>query len=270
MASTGTYGALQAAWRRRRGFSQLQLALAAECSQRHIGFLELGRAKPSRTMVMRLVAALDLPLRDGNAMLLAAGFAPAWTETGLDAPSIAPVSAALDYMLAQQEPYPGLVVDRHWNLLRANRGAGTLVTFLLGPGDPAASVNLADALAAPNILRPYLRNWTQVMHHFLRSVAADAAADATSESAALLARLMNYPDAHTTLTRLPDVMNGPVLPMLFSKDGVELSLFTTIATLGTPQDITLQELRVESFFPTDDATREWFQGRSTQGRSAGS
>jgi len=270
MASNGIYGALLAAWRRRRGFSQLQLALAAECSQRHIGFLELGRAKPSRAMVMRLVAALGLPLRDGNAMLLAAGFAPAWSETGLNAPSIAPVSAALDHMLAQQEPYPGLVVDRHWNLLRANRGAGTLVTFLLGPSDPEASVNLADALAAPDILRPYLRNWTQVMHYFLRSVAADAASDATEESAALLARLMNYPDARTAWVQVPDGMSGPVLPMIFSKDGVELSLFTTIATLGTPQDITLQELRIESFFPTNDKTREWFQGRFTYGRKAGS
>lgn len=110
-------------WRKRRGLSQLQLALAAGCSQRHISFLELGRTKPSREMVLRLAVALDAPLRHSNELLLAAGFAPVWTETELGAQTLAPIRNALDYMLTQQEPFPAVVVDRRWNVLQANRGA---------------------------------------------------------------------------------------------------------------------------------------------------
>src|SRR5215468_5235811 len=137
-------------WRERRGFSQLDLAGAAETTQRHLSFLESGRASPSREMVLRLATVLDLPLRQQNALLLAAGFAPAWRESDLSAPELAQVNAALDHMLAQQEPYPAFVVDRRWTLLRANAGAGRLVEFLTGPAsparEPAEPVNLAVAL----------------------------------------------------------------------------------------------------------------------------
>lgn len=152
-------------WRKRRGLSQLQLALAVPCSQRHISFLELGRAKPSRDMVLRLSAALNVPLRNSNELLLAAGFAPVWTATDLGAPPLAPVRSAIDYMLAQQEPFPAVVVDRHWNLLQANKGAVGLVEFLVGPLQPGAAINLADALVAPDVLRPHLTNWTDVVRY---------------------------------------------------------------------------------------------------------
>jgi len=144
-------------------------------------------------MVLRLAAALDVPLRQQNALLVAAGFAPVWRETALAAPELSPVQRALDYMLAQQEPFPAVVVDRHWNLLRANQGAGRVVTFLVGPLPPDAAVNLADALVAPDVLRPYLRNWAEVVRYFIRSVAADADSDGTPETAALLARLLHRP-----------------------------------------------------------------------------
>src|SRR5712691_7562573 len=120
-------------WRERRGLSQLGLAVATETPQRHVSFLESGRAAPSREMILRLAAALDLPLRQQNALFLAAGYAPAWRESDLSAPELARVNSALDYMLAQQEPYPAFVVDRRWTLLRANTGAGRLVEFLTGP-----------------------------------------------------------------------------------------------------------------------------------------
>src|SRR5262249_41697388 len=120
-------------WRQRRGLSQLELALRADISQRHLSFLELGRAAPSRDMVLRLANVLDLPLRQQNAWLLAAGFAPVWRESKLDEAQLSGVSEALDYMLAQQEPYPAVAVDRHWNLLKANSGAVRLVEFLVGP-----------------------------------------------------------------------------------------------------------------------------------------
>jgi transcriptional regulator with XRE-family HTH domain len=240
--------------------SQLQLALAADCSQRHISFLELGRTNPSREMVLRLSATLDVPLRQSNELLLAAGFAPVWTEAGLGALALAPVRDALDYMLRQQEPYPAVVVDRRWNLLQANQGAVALVEYLVGPVAPGAAINLADALVAPDVLRPYLTNWNDVVRFFIRSVQADAAVDGTAETAELARRLLDYPDVRSLMTATaPPAVEGPVLPMLFEKGGATLRLFTTIATLGTPQDITLQELRIESFFPMDNATRDVFR-----------
>ncbi len=203
-------------------------------------------------MVVRLATTLDVPLRQHNALLLAGGFAPMWQETDLAAPELAQVSAALDYIMAQQEPFPAVAVDRQWNLLRANRGAVRLVEFLAGPLAPDARINLADALVAPDVLRPFLVNWADVVRYFVRSVATDAATDSAGETSILLDRLLSYEgvrsalDAHTV-----DVATSPVLPMHFCKGDVSLQLFTTIATLGTPQDITLQELRIECFFPTD-------------------
>jgi transcriptional regulator with XRE-family HTH domain len=261
-------------WRQRRGWSQLELAGRAEVSQRHLGFLELGRSSPSRDMVIRLATALDVPLRQHNALLLAAGFAPIWQETDLGAPELAQVRDALDYVLAQQEPFPAVAVDRHWNLLRSNKGAVRLVEFLVGPLAPDAPINLADALVAPDILRPFLVNWVDVVRYFIRSVEADAAADGTAETAALLERLLAYKGVRATLKPLAsNIAAGPVLPMHFRKGDVSLKLFTTIATLGTPQDITLQELRIECFFPMERETemmlRAWAAPpKSQRSRSA--
>jgi transcriptional regulator with XRE-family HTH domain len=252
-------------WRRHRGLSQLDLAGRTAISQRHLSFLELGRASPSRDMVMRLAAALDVPLRQHNALLIAAGFAPVWRQTDLAAPELGEVSRALDYMLAQQEPFPAVAVDRHWNLLQSNFGAVRLVEFLVGPLTPGAPVNLADALVAPDVLRPYLVNWADVVRYFVRSVEADAAADGTSETAALHERLLGYQGVREALNALPaEAAMTPVLPMHFRKGNTELRLFTTIATLGTPQDITLQELRIECFFPMDEATADTLRGWESQ------
>jgi transcriptional regulator with XRE-family HTH domain len=250
-------------WRRHRRISQLDLAGRAEISQRHLSFLELGRASPSREMVLRLAAALDVPLRQQNALLLAAGFAPVWHETDFAAPELAPVRSGLDYILAQQEPFPAVVVDRRWNLLRANGGAARLVAFLVGPLAPDAPVNLADALVGPDALRPFLVNWEDVARYFMRSLEADAAADGTAESDALLRRLLAYPGVDSVVKRIKLEPSGPVLPMHFQKGDVSLRLFTTLATLGTPQDITLQELRIESFFPMDEPTAAAFRSWAT-------
>jgi transcriptional regulator with XRE-family HTH domain len=251
-------------WRERRGLSQLALANTAEVSQRHLSFLEVGRTAPSREMVLRLAATLDLPLRQQNALLLAAGFAPVWRESALGAPQLAVVNRALDYMLAQQEPYPAFVVDRRWNLLRLNKGGERLVGFLTdtppAPADPAAPINLADALLAPDVLRPLIVNWREVALYFLRGVQADALADGTEETAALLARLLAYPDT-PRISQAPamDEAQGPVLAIHFAKAATSLRLFTTLATLGTPQDVTAQEIRIECFFPADEASAEIFR-----------
>jgi transcriptional regulator with XRE-family HTH domain len=249
-------------WRRRRGWSQLDLAQRADISQRHLSFLELGRASPSRDMVVRLAAALDVPLRQQNALLVAAGFAPIWQEAKFSAPELAQVRTALDYIMGQQEPFPAVAVDRHWNLLAANTGMKRLVAFLVGPLPPDAKVNLADALVGPDVLRPFLVNWEDVVRYFIRSVEADAAADGNPETGKLLERLLAYKDVGSLMTKFAvDSDAGAVLPMHFRKDGISLQLFTTIATLGTPQDVTAQELRIECFFPMNEETartlRSW-------------
>ena len=191
-----SFGARLRWWRTRRGLSQLHLAGTAGTTQRHVSFLESGRTQPSREMVLRLGTALDVPLRQQNALLLAAGFAPAWRESDLTAPELATVKQALDYMLAQQEPFPAIVVDRRWNVLLANAGAGRLTAFLTGPPPAPASpdtVNLAEWLLSPDGLRPFLVNWQEVAIHFLRGVQADTIADGTSDTADLLRRLLAYP-----------------------------------------------------------------------------
>ena len=260
MSPPRDFAALLRWWRRRRAMSQLELAGRAEVSQRHLSFLELGRAAPSRAMVLRLAAALEVPLRQQNALLMAAGFAPVWQETEFAAPELASVRSGLDHILSQQEPFPAVVVDRRWNLLKANSGAVRLIEFLVGPLAPDVPVNLADALVGPDVLRPCLVNWPDVVGYFMRSVEADAAADGTAETAALLQRLLAYAGVDRVVRRLRlEPTSAPVLPMHFRKDGISLSLFTTIATLGTPQDVTLQELRIECFFPMDGPTADVFR-----------
>ena len=132
-----------------------------------------------------------------------------------------------------------------------------MVEFLVGPLTPGAAINLADALVGPDVLKPHLTNWTEVVHYFVRSVEADAAVDGTTQTGALLQRLLRYPGVRAAMAQAaPSAGDGPVLPMLFQKRQTELRLFTTLATLGTPRDVTLQELRVENFFPMDDETRD--------------
>jgi len=259
MPSKNGFAATLRSWRRRRGWSQLQLAGRADISSRHLGFLELGRASPSREMVIRLATALDVPLRQQNTLLLAAGFAPVWRESKFDSPELAQVRSAIDYMFTQQEPFPAVAVDRRWNLLKSNNGAVNLVEFLVGPLPRNVPINLADALVGPDALRPFLANWDNVVRYFVRSVEADAAVDGTAQTATLLDRLLSYQDVRSVLKDPASDVAGPVLAMHFRKGDVALRLFTTIATLGTPQDVTLQELRIESFFPMDPETAKTFR-----------
>jgi transcriptional regulator with XRE-family HTH domain len=245
--------------RRRRGWSQLELAGRASISPRHLGFLELGRAAPSRAMVIHLATALGLSLRQQNSMLLAAGFAPAWSESEFDSPQLAQVRSAIDYILAQQEPFPAVAVDRRWNLLDSNESARRLLAFLVGEVPPDAPINLADALARPDVLRPFLANWDDVVRYFVRMVEADSTADGTAETATLLDRLLSYEGVRPAMNDPVADATAPVLAMHFRKGDVSLRLCTTIATLGTPQDVTAQELRVESFFPMDAETAATFR-----------
>jgi hypothetical protein len=224
--------------------------------------MESGRAAPSREMILRIAATMNLPLRQQNALLLAGGYAPAWPQRDLTEPDLAMVNKALDFILAKHEPFPAFVVDRCWNLLRANRGALSLTEFLTDSpsAQPAAGpLNLAIALLSPAGLRPFISNWEEVAHYFLRGVQADAQEDGAPETLTLLDRLLALPDVLALCESLPPAITpAPVLPIHIRRGEVSLALFTTIATLGTPRDVTLQEVRIECFFPMDDATRQCF------------
>lgn len=255
-------------WRGKRGYSQLQLSTIGEVSQRHISFLESGRSQPSKSLILKLGTVLDIPLRQRNVMLLAAGFAPAYQERKLSDPEMSVVQQALTFMLAQQAPYPALVVDRLWNLQLSNAPAAGMIRWLLGmPADQQipdhGAVNVLRLMFDPNGLRPYIVNWQEVFADLLQWIQREAMSDGPgSEATALLAELAQFagpvPEGETPATDRPAL---PFLPVTLRKDGVELNLFTTIATLGTPRDVTLHELRIESFFPADEATRAWFQER---------
>ena len=195
--------------------------------------------------------------------MLFRSYAPAWQERDLSLPDLAAVNSALDYMLAHHEPYPAFVVDRCWNLLRANRGAVNLTEFLTGPAPvdtPSEPVNLAIALVSPDGLRPYIVNWQDVVRYFLRGVQADAQADGASATAGLLDRLLSVPGVPgLSETVAPEADQAPVLPIHFRRDDTSLRLFTTIATLGTPRDVILEEIRIEFFFPMDEPTAQVFR-----------
>jgi transcriptional regulator with XRE-family HTH domain len=256
-------------WRNKRGLSQLRLSADSGVSQRHLSFLESGRSQPSRDIILKLGMTLEVPLRQRNVMLLAAGFAPAYQERSLSDPEMRAVKQALDFMLAQQAPYPALVVDRLWNLVMANQAAGSMMGWFLGmPADAPiprdGSINMIRLTLDPNGLRPYLANWEEVGADLLHWVQREAMGDGPgSEAAALLDELIALPGMRDA-ARTPNLDRRalPFLPLVLRKDGVELNLFTTITTLGTPHDVTVHELRLETFFPADEASALWFRQRA--------
>jgi len=252
------YAAAMRYWRGKRGFSQLRLATESGISQRHISFLESGRSQPSRDMILKLGIVLDIPLRQHNVMLLAAGYAPAYQERNLSDPEMQAVKQALDFMLRQQAPYPALVVDRLWNLVMSNDPAGKMIHWLLG--GPPASGNVLRLMLDPDGLRPYIVNWEDVSADVLQWIQREAMSDGPgSEATMLLEDLLAIPGVRAaSIVPNLDRRALPFLPFTVRKDGVELNLFTTITTLGTPHDVTLHELRMEAFFPADEATAEWF------------
>ena len=259
------FGPMLRTWRRRRGASQLALALQSGVSQRHVSFLESGRARPSREMVVQLTSALDVPLRQRNAMLLAAGFAPAYRETNLTAPELLPVRKAIDHILKRQEPYPAVVIDRLWNLIQGNDAANAFTVFLFEgpppPPPPGKPPNLLQWLLDPKALRPKIANWEEVARHLVSTTYAEILADGGEPRAlAFIEEIMAYPDVPASFRKLRfEDRPAPMLTVDYLVGGKALSVFTTIATLGTPQDITLQEVRIECFFPADERSDALFR-----------
>lgn len=261
LAHTSGFGPLLREWRLARRLTQQALAEQAEVSTRHLSFLETGRARASREMTLVLGNALELSLRERNMLLSAAGFAPVYRETALEAEPMQHVRKALDHMLEQQEPYPAMVLDRAWNLLRMNQGAARLFARLLAgrTPDPALLGNLAHALFHPEGLREVIVDWP---------VLAAVMAERLHREAAVDAELRILRDTVLGYAGVPERLRVPVLdavPLVATPvhvrapDGGEARLFTMLTTLGTPLDVTAQELRVEFYFPLDDASEAFLR-----------
>lgn len=249
-------GRLLQHWRGVRRMSQLDLSLEAEVSARHVSFLETGRARPSQEMVLTLADALDIPFRERNDLLLAAGYAPLYRESGLDTPELAPAQRALELILEHQEPFPAVVMDRHWNLVRSNAAAGRFFGLFLGPEPAEQPPNVLRMMFDPEGLRPAVVNWEAVGYGLVRRVYREAVGGVADETLSrLLDEVLSFPGVPRRW-RHPDLdaPSVPFLPVDFRHGERIYRYFSAVTTLGTPQDITLQEIRIECFFPADSET----------------
>lgn len=252
------FGAMLRTHRSASGMSQERLAASAEVSTRHLSYLETGRAAPSRQMVLLLASALELPLRERNALLEAAGFASAYRESALDAGGMRALDDAIARLLDKLEPYPAVVVDRHWNVLRQNRAAARLLPMFVPPdAPPELSTNLVTAVVDPRGARPYLVNWEEVVRAIVERSRLELAKDPPgSERRRMIDGLLARPEVQACMrnarTEAPPL---PFLPVHVRRDGLEARFFTMLTSVGTPLDVTAEELRIETYFPADDATR---------------
>lgn len=250
------FGALLKHWRRRRGWSQLDLALGADVSARHVSFLESGRAHPSEEMALRLLSALEVPLRDQNGILLAASFPARFAEPGLDAihPSI---DLAITRMLRQQEPFPLTVMTAGYDIIRANAAAATIFShFTAEPDRLHGPPNLFDQVFDPRRARPFIRNWAQLGHHMIARLHREALhREGDARLRALLERALAYPDVPRDW-RQPDFsrLDEPTFSLVLERGPLTLRFFTTATAFSAPQQVTLEELLIESYFPLDEAT----------------
>jgi transcriptional regulator with XRE-family HTH domain len=244
-------GRLLRDWRRRRRLSQLDLALDAGVSARHLSFVETGRSQPSREMVLRLAEQLEVPLRDRNGLLLAAGYAPVYRERRLDDPELRPVRDALDLVLKGHEPCPAVVVDRGWNMVAANASVGSLIEGA-APELLAPPVNVLRLSLHPDGMAPRILNLGEWRAHLLERLERQVALTGDAELAALHEELSGYPGGGEGEHAVHEI----AVPLRLRAGDAELSFVSTIATFGTAVDVTVSELSIESFFPADAATAE--------------
>ncbi|MCO1655258.1 helix-turn-helix domain-containing protein [Pseudonocardia humida] len=249
-APTRTVGDLLRDWRLRRHLSQLDLATIADVSTRHLSWLETGRSRPTAQMILRLAESMDVPLRERNTLLLAGGFAPAFSESSLDSLPLGPVLEALRAVLAAHEPFPAVVVDRAWELVEANAGiqpllAGVTAELVEPP------VNVLRLSLHPDGLAPRIVNLPEWRSHLLARLARQAATTGDPGLADLLAELRGYPGGEQSGVG----GGGVVVPMRLRHDGTVLSFLSTTTVFGTPRDVTVDELALEAFYPADAATR---------------
>jgi transcriptional regulator with XRE-family HTH domain len=262
--SAPLFSALLKYWRGRRGLSQLDLASHASVSARHLSFLETGRAEPSEPMALRLLAALDVPLRDRNEALAAAGFEARFPE-----PSLAGIPPAIDEaitrMLAMQEPYPLTVISPEANVLRSNRAATSLLSYFIAePPALEQPLNMFSLVFDPGLMRPFISNWASVARQMLVRLHRESLQrGGDARLTALARRVLAFPDVPKAW-HAPDFTEGvePVFSIHLRRGDVALGFFTTITTFSSPRLVTLDELRLESSFPLDDATRKFCEANA--------
>jgi transcriptional regulator with XRE-family HTH domain len=242
-------GDLLREWRQRRRLSQLDLAIAANVSARHLSFVETGRSRPTSEMILHLAEQLDVPLRDRNALLLAGGYAPAYPERGLAEPELKAVRDALRSVLAGHHPYPAVVVNRWWELVDANPGIA-LFTGAVTPDLLEPPVNVLRLSLHPDGMAPRIANLPEWRAHLLARLDRQARATGDRRLTDLHAELKAYPGGQTQPPEPADV----VVPLRYRGDHEELSFISLTAVIGTPMDVTVEELAIESFYPADDAT----------------
>jgi transcriptional regulator with XRE-family HTH domain len=242
-------------WRQRRRLSQLALAVDADISQRHLSFLESGRSQPSREMVLRLTEQLSVPLRERNAILIAAGFAPVYRERSLDAPDLAAARGVIERILNGHEPHPALAVDRHWTLLSMNKAVGLLLT---GVADHlvAGAVNVLRLSLHPEGLAGRILNFQEWRTHILARLAHEIEISADPHLVALLNELRSYPTPpHAMTARAGPIADGGIaVPLTLASEEGPLSFISTTTVFGTAVDVTLSEVTIETFFPADPET----------------
>lgn len=261
-------GILLRQWRDVRGKTQLDLSFDAGVSQKHISFVESGRSTPSRQMLLDLAQALDVPLRERNELLIAAGYAPLYSGHALDAPVMNSISKALQRMLRQHEPFPAIVMDRHWNVLMTNDAAPDLFNCFVDLAAWPRPRNLLHLIFDPKGLRPFVANWPETARGLLARVHREALGHFIDDKTkALLAELSQYPGVKAEWRAPSPSSVLPVIPLSLTKDGVTLNYFSLITTVGTPQTVTAEELRLECMFPADDKT-EAEHGRFVEAQAA--
>ncbi|MDT9600760.1 helix-turn-helix domain-containing protein [Sphingosinicella rhizophila] len=257
--TNANFGEQLRGWRQLRRMSQLDLALDADISTRHLSFVETGRSQPSREMVIRLAEQLEVPLRGRNALLLAAGHAPAYPDRGLDHPSMQAARRAVEMILKGHEPFPALAVDRHWNMVAANEAVAPL---LAGASEAllAPPVNVLRLSLHPQGIASRIVNLAEWKAHLMQRLKEQVIASGDVELARLRAELDTYPAPPVAEAR--EDFGGIFVPMLYDVGGRQLSFLSTTTMFGTPSEVTLSELAVEAFFPADEATAAFLTGSS--------
>ncbi len=251
-------GTLIRQWRAMRGRSQLQLALDLGVSQRHVSFVESGRSGASRALLLGIARALDVPLRERNALLLAGGFAPMYADTPWDADEMRMLHRALGRMLRQHEPFPALVMDRWWNVLQTNDAAPRFFGRFVDLAAHRKPRNLLRLMFDPQGLRPFVDDWDRVARGLLERIGRESTGGVVDEKTReLLAHLRACPGVEAAWGAGESPGTAPVVPVGFVADGRVRRYFSMVSTVGTPQTIAAQELRVECMFPADDATEAW-------------
>lgn len=254
-------GELMRQWRDLRGRSQFDLSLDSGVSQRHISFIESGRSVPSRQMLLDLAQTLDVPLRDRNVLLLAAGYAPVYPERAWDDGHMPAVTKALDRMLSQNEPYPALVMDRYWNVLMTNHALPRLFNRFVDLSARPKPRNLLHLIFDPAGLRPHIAEWETFALSLIQRVHREAVGNhVDSRTRELLGGLLAYPGVPSDWKNpisLQPAGTGPMIPLGLIEDGLVLRYFSLVTTVGTPQTAAAEELRLESMMPADEATESW-------------